>query len=595
MKLEAYGLIGDLHTAALVGINGSIDWLCLPRFDSPACFAALLGDATHGCWRIAPVETPTQTRQTYQDATLILETEFTTSGGTARLIDFMPTGGASREVIRRVEGLRGSVDFHLALAIRLDYGSTLPWVQRSDGGISAIGGPDALVLKSDVPTHGEGLVTVADFTLAAGESKCFVLGWHQSHEPAPPLSDPVAALDRTRKFWTEWSGRCRYQGEWREKVVRSLLTLKALTFAPTGGIIAAPTTSLPEKIAGVRNWDYRYCWLRDATFTLYSLMQAGYTAEAIAWSQWLLRAAAGDPAQLQILYGPAGERRLPEIALAHLPGYENSRPVHIGNVAAGQFQLDIYGEIMDAMHVARLVGIPTGAESWALQRHLIDFVEKNWMRPDDGIWEIRGPRRHFTHSKMMAWVAIDRAVKAVESFGLPGDVAGWRKLRDLMHADVCRQGFNPTRQAFTQHYGSHRLDASLLMMPLVGFLPATDARVVATIEAIQSDLVRDGFVYRYHPENSGEIDGLPPGEGAFLPCSFWLVDCLYLMGRKDEARHLFARLLETANGLGLLAEEYEPKHQRLVGNYPQAFSHVGLINSARNLSPLPGPADQRGT
>lgn len=588
-------MIGDMHTAALVGINGAIDWLCLPRFDSGACFAALLGDENHGCWRIAPADGQVKARHAYRTDTLILETEFETAGGVVRLIDFMPPEGKSREVIRIVEGVKGSVEMRMLLAIRLDYGRILPWVQHADGGISAIGGPDAIFLKSDVPTHGEGLSTVADFTVAAGERKTFVLSWHFSHEPAPKLSDPLLALDKTERYWREWTSRCTYRGEWRDVVVRSLLTLKALTFAPTGGIVAAPTTSLPEKIGGVRNWDYRYCWLRDATFTLYSFMEAGYTDEAVAWSLWLLRAVAGDPSQLQVLFGAGGERRLPEITLAHLPGYENSSPVRIGNAAAEQFQLDIYGEIMDAMHLARTVGIPTGADSWRLQRHLVEFVEQNWMLPDEGIWEIRGPRRHFTHSKMMAWVAIDRAVKAVEDFNLEGDVARWRELRQLIHDDVCRQGYNPTRKAFTQHYGSYRLDSSLLMMPLVGFLPATDERVVSTIEAIQKDMVIDGLVYRYHPEKSVEVDGLPPGEGAFLPCTFWLVDCLHLMGREDEARALFKHLLSLKSDLGLLAEEYDTKYQRQVGNYPQAFSHVGLINSAQNLSPGPGPADQRSS
>lgn len=588
-------MIGDMHTAALVGINGAIDWLCLPRFDSGACFAALLGDENHGCWRIAPADGQVKAQHAYRTDTLILETEFETAGGVVRLIDFMPPEGKSREVIRIVEGVKGSVEIRMLLAIRLDYGRILPWVQHADGGISAIGGPDALFLKSDVPTHGEGLSTVADFTVAAGERKTFVLSWHFSHEPAPKLSDPLLALDKTERYWREWTSRCTYRGEWRDIVVRSLLTLKALTFAPTGGIVAAPTTSLPEKIGGVRNWDYRYCWLRDATFTLYSFMEAGYTDEAVAWSLWLLRAVAGDPSQLQVLFGAGGERRLPEITLAHLPGYENSSPVRIGNAAAEQFQLDIYGEIMDAMHLARTVGIPTGADSWRLQRHLVEFVEQNWMLPDEGIWEIRGPRRHFTHSKMMAWVAIDRAVKAVEDFNLEGDVARWRELRQLIHDDVCRQGYNPTRKAFTQHYGSYRLDSSLLMMPLVGFLPATDERVVSTIEAIQKDMVIDGLVYRYHPEKSVEVDGLPPGEGAFLPCTFWLVDCLHLMGREDEARALFEHLLSLKSDLGLLAEEYDTKYQRQVGNYPQAFSHVGLINSAQNLSPKPGPADQRSS
>jgi GH15 family glucan-1,4-alpha-glucosidase len=449
------------------------------------------------------------------------------------------------------------------------------------------------LLRADVPTFGEDLSTMARFSVAAGERKSFVLTWHPSHDEAPKLIDACKSLDTTEEYWREWSSRCTYRGEWREAVMRSLITLKGMTYAPTGGIVAALTTSLPEKLGGVRNWDYRFCWLRDATFTLYSLMQAGYREEAAAWSNWLLRAVAGDPAQLQIMYGAGGERRLTEVQLPHLCGYENSVPVRIGNAACDQLQLDVYGEVMDAMHLARCMNIECDPAYWHLQRHIVDFVEAQWMKPDEGIWEIRGPRRHFTHSKVMAWVAIDRAVRAVEEFGLDGPVERWRALRQEIHDDICAKGFHPERKAFTQFYGSDKLDAALLMMPLVGFLPATDERVSSTVDLIAKELVNDGYVQRYHPEESAAIDGLPPGEGAFLPCSFWLVDCLHLMGREKEARAFFQRLLDVRSGLGLLSEEYETKQHRLIGNFPQAFSHIGLINTARNLSPKEGPAEHR--
>lgn len=595
MKIEDYGFIGNMRTCAIVGRNGSIDWLCLPRFDSNACMAALLGEEHNGCWRIGPKNPEGMLgKQRYRPETLILETTFETEQGVVKLIDCMPPHAKFREVVRIVEGVRGAVEMTMKLIVRFDYGRTVPWVWRDAEGINVVAGPEALNLRSDVETHGEGLSTVAEFTVKEGERKFFVLNWHASHERPAEAIDPLRALEHTELYWREWCARCTYHGEWRDAVVRSLLTLKALTFSPTGGIVAAATTSLPEQLGGVRNWDYRYCWLRDATFTLYSLMEAGYTEEAKAWSEWLLRAVAGDPAQLQIMYGAAGERSLHEFELKHLAGYEGSRPVRVGNAAAEQFQLDVYGEIMDAMHLARRVGIRTGSNSWHLQRHLVDFVEKNWMQPDEGIWEIRGPRRHFTHSKVMAWVAVDRAVKAVEEFNLPGDVERWRKLRQDIFEDVCSKGFNPKRNAFTQSYDSEQLDAACLMIPLVGFLPATDPRVVGTVQAIRRELVFGGLVYRYHPTESGTVDGLPPGEGAFLPCSFWLVDCLHLMGQTDEARSLFNKLLGMRNELGLLAEEYDPKYRRLVGNYPQAFSHIGLINSAQNLSPGSlGPAEIR--
>ncbi len=594
VKLEHYGFIGDMHSAALIGNNGSIDWLCAPRFDSNACFAALLGNEKNGYWRIAPTEGMGVGKQSYRPETLVLDTVFETSTGAVRLTDCMPPQGPCRDVVRIVEGLRGSVAMAMRLVIRFDYGRTVPWVWRDQAGLNAVGGPDALVLRTDVPTHGEDLSTVGNFTINEGERKTFVLSWYPSHERPPEAIDPLRSLERTELYWREWSSRCTYHGEWREEVLRSLITLKALTFAPTGGIVAAATTSVPECLGGVRNWDYRFCWIRDATFTLLSMMEAGYTEEASAWSLWLLRAVAGDPGQLQIMYGAAGERLLPEVELKHLNGYENSRPVRIGNAAAEQFQLDVYGELMDAMHLSRVVGLPTSVDAWHLQRHVLDFVIKHWVDPDEGIWEIRGPRRHFTHSKVMAWVALDRGVKAVENYNLEGDVEKWREIRQKIHDDVCRRGYNEKLGYFTQHYESDQLDASLLMIPLVGFLPATDPRVVGTIEAIQQKLVFGGLVYRYHPTESVSVDGLPPGEGAFLPCSFWLADCLHLMGKKDEARAMFKRLLALRTELGLLAEEYDPKHQRLVGNFPQAFSHIGLINTAENLSPeQQGPAEVR--
>jgi len=595
MKIEDYGVIGDMHTMALVGINGSIDWLCVPRFGSDACFAALLGHEGNGCWRIWPQGNVLKTRRAYRGNTLVLETEFETETGAVRLVDFMPVNGDNREVVRIVEGVSGEVAMNMRLLIRFDYGRTVPWVRHlEEGGVIAVAGPNGLTLRTEVAVRGEDLSTVAEFQVKQGERRTFVLTWYPSHEVPPAQIKIDHALDTTARFWETWAGRCTYKGPWRATVLRSLLTLKALTYAPTGGIVAAATTSLPELIGGVRNWDYRFCWLRDATFTLYAFMTGGYTEEALAWGNWLLRAVAGDPAQLQIMYGLAGERALHEFQLNHLSGYENSRPVRVGNAAAEQFQLDVYGEVMDAMHAARLTGIKTDDPSWHLQRHLIDFVIAHWRDPDEGIWEIRGPRRHFTHSKVMAWVAMDRAVKAVEQFGLDGDVKTWSSVRLEIHEDICRNGFNPDQGSFTQFYGSAELDASLLMMPLVGFLPAHDPRIVATIEKIERELVMDGLVLRYRTSSSGHIDGLPPGEGAFLPCSFWLADCFYLMGRSADAKRLFERLISVSNDLGLLAEEYDPKAKRQLGNVPQAFSHVALVNTAHNLSPRTvSPAEER--
>jgi GH15 family glucan-1,4-alpha-glucosidase len=593
MKLEDYGFIGDTHTGALVGINGSIDWLCTPRFDSDACFAALLGTEKNGHWQISPWDAIKRVRHSYRGDTLVLETVFETTTGTVRLIDFMPLRGRHHDVVRIVEGMHGRVEMEMNLVIRFDYGMTIPWVKAASHGLTAVAGPSGLVLRADVPTFGEDLSTAARFSVGEGECRSFVLSWYPSNEAPPEPVDARQALDETEKYWRDWSARCTYRGEYREAVIRSLLTLKGLTFASTGGIMAALTTSLPEKLGGVRNWDYRFCWLRDATFTLYSFMQSGYTEEAAAWTNWLLRSVAGDPAQLQIMYGAAGERRLTEVQLPHLAGYENSVPVRIGNAASEQLQLDVYGEVMDAMHLARGMKIESDPASWHLQRHLVDYVEANWNKPDEGIWEIRGPRRDFTHSKVMAWVAVDRAVRGVEEFGLDGPVDRWRQLRDTIHQDVCEKGYHSGRKAFTQFYGSEMLDAALLMIPLVGFLPVSDERVRSTVDLIEKELVVDGFVQRYHPQLSSGVDGLPPGEGSFLPCSFWLVDCLHLMDREQEAREMFQRLLAVRTSLGLISEEYDVARHRLIGNFPQAFTHVGLVNTARNLSAKVGPADHR--
>src|SRR6266540_4886030 len=592
--IEDYALIGDTHTAGLVSREGSIDWLCLPRFDSPACFAALLGDEGNGRWLLAPAGPVREVRRRYQGDTLVLETEHRTDDGVVRVVDCMPPRQQDPDVARVVEGVRGRVPMRMELIIRFDYGSIVPWVRQMEGALHAIAGPDSVWLRTPVPVHGENLTTVAEFTIAEGERVPFMLTWHASHQRAPRRIDPVQAVDDSEAWWGEWASRIAYEGGWQDAVIRSLLTLKALTYAPTGGIVAAPTTSLPETLGGVRNWDYRYCWLRDATFTLYSLMAAGYRDEASAWRDWLLRAVAGDPAQMQILYGVAGERRVTEQQLDWLPGYEQSRPVRTGNAAVNQFQLDVYGEVMDALYLARRVGLQYDETAWDLQRALMDFLESNWREPDEGLWEIRGPRRHFTHSKVMAWVAMDRAVKAVDLQQLEGPVQRWRALRREIHDEVCDQGFDAERNAFVQFYGGSQLDASLLMIPLVGFLPATDPRMRGTVEAVQRELSVDGLVLRYHPEGSADVDGLPPGEGAFLACSFWLADNLALMGRQREAREQFERLLSLRNDVGLLAEEYDPRSGRQLGNFPQAFSHVPLVNTARHLSGPGGPAGRRG-
>jgi GH15 family glucan-1,4-alpha-glucosidase len=583
--IEDYAVIADTQTAALVSRDGSIDWLCLPRFDSGACFAALLGDERNGHWRIAPAGGVKGARRRYRGDTLILETEFETEDGAVRVVDFMPPRLADPDVVRVVEGVRGRVPMRMELRIRFDYGRLTPWVRRVGTALLAISGPEALVLRTEVPHHGEDRATVADFEVAEGDRVPFALTWNLSHQELPDAVDPLEALAKTESYWREWAGRCTYQGEWRDAVMRSLLTLKALTYEPSGGIVAAVTTSLPEAIGGVRNWDYRFCWLRDATMTLTSLMAAGYEDEAKDWREWLLRAMAGDPPALQIMYGPGGEARLPELELPWLPGYEGSKPVRTGNAAVEQFQLDVYGEVMDALHKARRLSIDPHPSAWALQRALLEFLEGHWREPDEGIWEVRGPRRHFTHSKVLAWVAIDRAVKAVEQFGMDGPVERWRRLRAEIHQQVCEQAFDADRGTFTQSYGSRELDASLLLIPVVGFLPPSDPRVRGTVEAIERELCEDGFVLRYPTGEQGEpVDGLPGREGAFLACTFWLADNYALVGRVEEAHGLFQRLLDLRNDVGLLAEEYDPAAGRQLGNFPQAFSHVPLINTAMHLA-----------
>jgi GH15 family glucan-1,4-alpha-glucosidase len=594
MRIEDYALIGDLQAAALVSRMGSIDWLCFPRFDSGACFSSLLGDEENGRWVIETTEPAQHVSRRYREETLVLETEWETSTGVARVIDFMPPRGAAPDIVRIVEGVRGRVQMRTELVIRFDYGSIVPWVRRTNGQARiAIGGPDALSFRTPVSIRGEDLRTLSEFVVLARQRVPFTLTWFPSHAERPPAIDPERALRDTEEYWRRFCARSTYDGEWSDAVRRSLMVLKTLTYAPTGGIVAAPTTSLPEQIGGVRNWDYRYCWLRDATLTLLAFLNAGYVDEAKEWRQWLLRTAAGDPADLQIMYGVSGERRLTELELDWLSGYEHSRPVRIGNRASEQLQLDVYGEVLDALFQGRARGLPAEAPAWALQRKLLQYLETAWREPDEGLWEIRGPRRHFTHSKVMCWVAFDRAVRSVEEQRLEGPVERWRELRDEIHAEVCRRGYDPSIASFTQSYESKSLDASLLLIPLVGFLPASDERVQATVDAIQRTLIRDGFVLRYLTDQSS-VDGLPAGEGVFLPCSFWLVDCLELLGRHDEAHALFERLLGVANDLGLLSEEYDPAEKRLLGNFPQAFTHLALVNSAFNLAHHHPPAERRG-
>ncbi|MFM9367975.1 glycoside hydrolase family 15 protein [Streptomyces sp. Da 82-17] len=590
-RIEDYALIGDMQTAALVCRDGTVDWLCLPRFDSHAVFAGLLGTEEHGFWRLGPqhaegAEPPRANRRTYRGDSLILESEWDTPRGTVRVIDFMPPRDGAPQLVRIVEGVRGRVPMRSSLRMRFSYGRIVPWVHKVDGRTVAVAGPDSVWLDTDAETHGEDLTTYSDFTVAPGDRVAFTISWEASHKGPPPLHEPEAALEATADFWREWVEHCTYHGPYREAVVRSLITLKALTYAPTGGIVAAPTTSLPEDIGGSRNWDYRFTWLRDAAITLSSLLRTGYREEARAWREWLLRAVAGDPENLQIMYGIAGERELGEAELDWLPGYENSQPVRVGNGAAHQLQLDVYGEVTEALHLAHMTGLARSDYASVLQVKLIRYLETHWDQPDEGIWEVRGPRRHFVHSKVMAWVAVDRTIKLIESGDVDGPLDRWRELRDDIHRDVCEKGYDPERNTFTQSYGSQELDASLLLIPQMGFLPPDDKRVVGTIEAIQRELsTEDGFVLRYptQGEDAG-VDGLEGDEGAFLACSFWLADDLAMIGRVDEARELFEKLLSLRNDLGLLAEEWDPRLQRQVGNFPQAFSHVPLIDTALRLT-----------
>jgi len=591
-RIEDYGLIGDCETAALVSKDGSIDWLCWPRFDSGACFAALLGNSKNGRWRIAPAQAKSRITRRYRPATLILETTFTTADGEVTVIDFMPLREQASHLVRLVVGTRGTVAIRTELVIRFDYGQSVPWVKRTENGdLLAISGPDMVVLRTPVEMRGEQLTSVGEFTVSAGETIPFVLMYVQSHLPAPDPVDAEDALRQTQNFWEEWTSVHKSTGPYAPFVLRSLITLKALSYLPTGGIVAAPTTSLPEQLGGLRNWDYRFCWLRDATLTLLALMNSGYYDEACAWRDWLLRAAAGSPSQIQIMYGLAGEKRLAEWEVPWLAGYEGSRPVRIGNAAADQLQLDVFGEVLDAMHQARVGGLQPLADAWDFQRVLMSHLEEIWPLEDEGIWEVRGGRRHFTYSKMMAWVAFDRTIRSAEAFGLEGPIDHWRKLRAQIHAEVCDKAFNPKIGAFMQSYGSEHLDASALLIPVVGFLPPSDPRVAGTVEAIERKLMTNGFVLRYDTDVTQ--DGLPPGEGAFLACSFWLADAYILLGRRDDARKLFERLLTLCNDLGLLSEEYDPAGKRLLGNFPQAFSHIALVITAHNLDRAEKPCEQR--
>ncbi|HET6213591.1 MAG TPA: glycoside hydrolase family 15 protein [Micromonosporaceae bacterium] len=584
-RIEDYALLGDLHTGALVSRDGSVDWLCLPRFDSPACFAALLDTPEAGRWRLAPAASYDTSEcvpsRSYRGDTLVLETQWRTPDGVATVTDFMPVRGSSCDLVRIVEGVSGSVPMRGELRLRFDYGRIVPWVRRRDNGLEAIAGPDAVWLTTPAPLQGRKLATISEFTVSAGDRVPFVLTWAPSHHRAPARIDPVHALDTTLGFWTEWSLRSGASGRWRDAVQRSLIVLKALTYAPTGGVVAALTTSLPEQIGGPRNWDYRYCWLRDSTYALQALLAAGYVEEARAWREWLLRAVAGDPARLQIMYALDGTRRLPEMELDWLAGYENSKPVRVGNAAAGQFQLDVWGEVLDGLHLAREAGISGHGEAWDLQQAMLDYLEGAWQEPDNGLWEMRGPRRHFVHSKVMAWVAFDRMVRTARLDGLPGDVDRWTARRNEIHADVCARGFDADRGTFTQSYGGTGLDASLLLIPRVGFLPADDPRVIGTVLAVRNELTENGLVLRYRTEDAD--DGLPPGEGVFLACSFWLVDALHAIGRDGEAVALFERLLALRNDVGLLSEEWDPVQRRQLGNTPQAFSHFPLVVTGLQL------------
>lgn len=592
MRIEDYAIVGDCGTAALIGRNGSVDWLCWPRFDSRACFAALVGNIDNGRWLIAPDAGPTSIRRRYLDDTLVLETTFETADGAVALIDFMPPRGEASDLVRVVKGIRGRVAMRTELVIRFDYGSLVPWVTRlPDGTLRAVAGPDMLVLRTPAPIRGEQLKTVAEFVVGAGETVPFVLSFGPSYRDSPAAVDWEAALEDTIAFWRDWTDRAEYSGPYAGAVRRSLMVLKALTYAPTGGVVAAPTTSLPEELSGSRNWDYRYCWLRDATFTLLALMNSGYFEEAGQWRDWLLRAVAGMPSQMQIMYGVTGTRRLDELEVPWLQGYEGARPVRIGNSASSQFQLDIYGEIMDVLHLARCGGLGGDETAWALQVKLLEHLECIWQNPDQGIWEIRGPQQHFTFSKVMAWVAFDRAIKSAEKDELDGPIQRWAALRDQIHAEVCDKAYSTELKSFTQSYESKQLDASLLLLALVGFLPPTDHRILGTVRAIEMSLVENGLVRRYQTECTD--DGLPGSEGVFLACSFWLADTYLLLGRRNDARRLFEYLLSLRNDVGLLSEEYDVAKSRMLGNFPQALSHIGLINTAHNLMQGEKPVEQR--
>jgi GH15 family glucan-1,4-alpha-glucosidase len=601
-RIEDYAIVGDMQSVALISTDGSVDWLCLPRFDSEACFAALLGTGHHGQWRIAPGTGAARATRRYAGDTLILETDWETPDGAVRVTDFMPPRENDEPpvLVRIVTGVRGTVDMNVTLRVRFGYGSIVPWLTQIKDGIRASAGPDAIWLRTPVPMTGRDLAHIATFSVAEGESVPFVLTYLPSHKEEPAHLDAFQSLDQTRRFWSGWVSRCTYQGDYRDAVIRSLITLKALTYQPTGGIVAAGTTSLPEDIGGVRNWDYRYCWLRDATITLEALLRTGYTEEAKAWRLWLGRAIAGNPRDLQIMYGVAGERRLDEWEADWLPGYENSAPVRIGNAAAGQLQLDVYGEVIDALQLSCRVGLHDDRHTWSLQRSLLKFLEEHWAEADEGLWEVRGPRRHFVHSKVMAWVAFDRAASYAEQAGKTDLAVRWRVTRDEIKREVCEKGYNAERGAFTQYYGATELDASVLLISDVGFLDADDPRIVSTMKVLQRDLMQDGFLRRYELPAGGTsgVDGLPGSEGAFLACSFWLANALELSGRHEEAVELFERLLALRNDVGLLSEEYDPRYGRLVGNMPQAFSHVPLVQTALNLSGHAeehrrGPRDER--
>lgn len=591
--IEDYALIGDCETGALIGRDGSIDWLCLPRFDSDSCFGRLLGNEENGYWKLCPLDRSVSERR-YRPGTLILETVFATDRGRVRVTDFMPPKTRLSKVVRIVEGLEGKVEMLSELLVRFDYGITVPWVSHiEDGALSLVAGASMLLLRTEVPVHGESMKTVGSFSVTHGQRVAFVLSHQISYENPAPAEDPHALCDETERFWREWSSRCEAAGSYSEAVLRSLMTLKALTFAPSGGMVAAATTSLPEQVGGPRNWDYRFCWLRDATLTLLALMGAGYYDEARAWRDWLVRAVAGSAKQLQIMYAVTGERRLTEWEVPWLSGYENSKPVRIGNAAHTQLQLDVYGELMDALYQARRGGLRENRRAWAVQCALLDRLKQIWTEPDQGIWEVRGGAKHFTYSKIMAWVAFDRAIRSAAEFGMHGPVKEWEAQRAAIHEDVCRHGWDKQRQTFVQVYGEPQLDASLLLIPAVGFLPPEDQRVISTVNAIEHDLFEDGFVRRY--DTGATKDGLPAGEGMFLACSFWLADAYHLTGRDADAKALFERLLALRNDVGLLSEEYDTAHRRLVGNFPQAFSHIALVNTAHNLTHSEKPSEHRGS